>query len=595
MTSVVDDLQRCYPEFPLGFLELPLNFPAYAPLPARPVKILPAKLPMPWPVLLHAIVLALRCGAGATATGAIISTNTAAAAEPEMARDAAPEVVLAAPRPSWVQAWAVLPTPTGAAPFSLLLNDIQAMADGGAVYVRRAYAVQGADGLATVARSVIPLWQGAHRVLLHGVRHIRAGLASDWLAQAVVSTQAEAGRMVLILEHRGLQVGDTLDIEYTLAGGAPSAGSRFALDEPWDLAAPVSQHRILVNAPEAQPVLYQLLGAQAGQSARRAGAPVLSELRSHGRRILALESSTPVPARAAPVTTPASASTLPPDDEPEVRWVRLLGGARSVAADVDLAEAEAAALETGLPELERQLHAALAGLTRTIMEADRTGRDSADALCERARVLAYLNRPTDAQADAARAAALQPSSARMVLCRADAYFSAAAWREAERDYAQALAMGAVPTSAHLGHGLSAFYQGKGLQAAADFELAALAAGDAAERLRARILARLAAPALNFGARAIAQREREEAPWLASALDMLSGRGAPERMLALAAGHGGRGMNARLAEAYFYAGQYYKLTGDADKAFASFRRGLDKQVFNGAYHQLLQFELSTAPQ
>src|SRR5206468_12070088 len=91
------------------------------------------------------------------------------------------------------------------------------------------------------------------------------------------------------------------------------------------------------------------------------------------------------------------------------KFNQVLNGGLHIAK-ADLKSAPASAAPAPKPSLRTQLEAVLAATSRTIADAELTGQDASDALCERALVRAYLGQGAEALKDAAMAVSLQSQS-----------------------------------------------------------------------------------------------------------------------------------------------------------------------------------------
>ncbi|WP_317205067.1 hypothetical protein [Janthinobacterium sp.] len=255
-------------------------------------------------------------------------------------------------------------------------------------------------------------------------------------------------------------------------------------------------------------------------------------------------------------------------------------------------EVGARALNMVTAGIEERLRAALIGTERAIADAELELHDSSDARCERALLLGYLGRHRGAMAEAERAAALQPQSAAMAYCRAMVDLRAGAFSAAERNYTRAIALGVEPGGAYFGRGISTFYQGHTAAARSDFEHLGKKAGNPAWRLRAAVWHTLATPDSAPPAPSGADAEADaESRWLAAVLQMFAGQVTPEHMLGVASRNAGLSLEARLVEAYFYAGRYYLRKKESYRAVACWRQALGKKVINSTYDTLALMELA----
>jgi tetratricopeptide (TPR) repeat protein len=258
------------------------------------------------------------------------------------------------------------------------------------------------------------------------------------------------------------------------------------------------------------------------------------------------------------------------------------GSLRVYKADMGDARRTAA---SGRQTEEERLNQSLQRISRVIADADAIGRDASAALCERALVHAYLGHQAEALKDANRAVQQQPNDA--LRCRADVNFALGRFKESEADYAKAIARGDDSASAYQGHGLAALYLNKLALAQTEFSLAASKAVDAAERTRADILRLIA------GGKPTIEKDSTEPDlaWLRAARAMFTGSGDPEHMVGLAMRGNSIDVDARIVEAYYYAGHYWLLHENRLKARACFQRALDKRILNSTYHIAVRSELA----
>ncbi len=239
--------------------------------------------------------------------------------------------------------------------------------------------------------------------------------------------------------------------------------------------------------------------------------------------------------------------------------------------------------------VEEQLQESLKKINRVIVDAELTGRDAADALCERALANVYLGKPTEALKDAFKALQLRPQSPTMLMCRADTNLLVGKFKDAESDFTKLLARGTDTAAAYEGRAMSAFYQGKTSEAKLDFDRAVEKSEEGTERLRAMIYRGIAGePGLS--ALPSSGELDPDTGWLVAAFDMLSGKTTPEHMLGLASRNAGRELDTRLVEAYFYVGKYFLLKRDKTKARVYFQRAKDKKILNSRYAILANHEL-----
>jgi lipoprotein NlpI len=241
--------------------------------------------------------------------------------------------------------------------------------------------------------------------------------------------------------------------------------------------------------------------------------------------------------------------------------------------------------------LRDQLEANLATTTRLIADADQLGQDAADPLCERGLVRAYLGKDAEAIEDAGRAVQLRAQSGETWKCRGDIYFMAGKFKEGESDFGRAIARGSDSASAYLGKALSSLYLGKTASARLDLEHASEKAPDQLTRQQMAVWQAITVWQAGTAPLAPAASDAAPAGWRQAALAMFQQGQAPDQMLRLASRDGGATVDARLAEAYFYAGKYYQLKQDASRARVYFRLSMEKGVLDNLYHTVSRHELA----
>jgi lipoprotein NlpI len=267
-------------------------------------------------------------------------------------------------------------------------------------------------------------------------------------------------------------------------------------------------------------------------------------------------------AAAASIPPPAAATTVPPAAVPS--------GPRKSLRD--------------------QLEANLATTTRLIADADQLGQDAADPLCERGLVRAYLGKDAEAIEDGGRAVQLRAQSGEVWKCRADIYFVAGKFKEGESDFGRAIARGSDTASAYLGKALSSLYLGKTASAKLDLEHASEKAQDQITRQQMALWQAITVWQAGKAPSAPGAPDAA-AGWRQAALAMFEQGQAPDQMLRLASRDAGATVDARLAEAYFYAGKYYQLKQDASRARVYFRLSVEKGVLDNLYHTVSRHELA----
>ncbi len=238
--------------------------------------------------------------------------------------------------------------------------------------------------------------------------------------------------------------------------------------------------------------------------------------------------------------------------------------------------------------LERSIQAT----SKVIADAKLTGRDASTALCERALAAAYLGRNAEAIADVQHASRQQSASPDILRCRGDVYFVTGDFKNSETDFSRAMALGMRDGDIYLRRGLSNYYLGMSQAAADDFAQASEKAAGATEKTRADIWHMLAQRQANPTAAASTSAKaalKEE--WPHAALGLFSNQQTPEAMLRIVHKESGEELDASLAEAYFYIGQYYLMSDEKLKANVFFRRATDKGVLYSHYHLSARHELT----
>lgn len=234
---------------------------------------------------------------------------------------------------------------------------------------------------------------------------------------------------------------------------------------------------------------------------------------------------------------------------------------------------------------EERLRDTLARLDTAVRDAERSGREPGRALCERARVRAYLGQNAEAIKDALKAVKLQDQATELLACRGEVYLLTGHAREAEADYTRSIARGQAEPALYFRRGLANLYLNRHQEALADFRQAAQAQ-DEGERLGAAAMQASigTAPPLP------AQVEDGENAWLPVALDMFAGKATPEHLISVAMQGPRAGADARVTAAYYFAGRYLSQK-NAAKARAFFQRACDKRALSSIYYHTARFELS----
>jgi transglutaminase-like putative cysteine protease/lipoprotein NlpI len=237
---------------------------------------------------------------------------------------------------------------------------------------------------------------------------------------------------------------------------------------------------------------------------------------------------------------------------------------------------------------QNRIETTLKATTKVINDAALTGQDPGGAWCERARAYTALGKNAEALKDAAKAALQPDHTAENLACRGEIGFAAGNFKDSAADFARAVALGDNDGATWMYKGWADLYLGNKREALSDFSRAGKSTSDPLLQMRARIW-----QAMNGGPAepGIASDIPLTETWLAAALDMYQSQHAPEQMLRLASRDGANGLEARLAEAYFYAGKSYLLAQDKLKARVYFQRAIDKGALTSVYHQLARLELA----
>ncbi|EJL94428.1 lipoprotein NlpI, contains TPR repeats [Herbaspirillum sp. CF444] len=257
----------------------------------------------------------------------------------------------------------------------------------------------------------------------------------------------------------------------------------------------------------------------------------------------------------------------------------------------DLKSARVAKPQLGFKQaLAERLENIVKSAGQVVADARLMGRDASAALCERARAEAYLGRNPEAVADVQNATAQQSGAPEMVRCRAEVELATGDFKAGEQSFSRAIAMGQKDSNVYLQRGIAGFYQGRLDVAAGDFLKAGDAAQNPAEKIRARIWHTLA---LRRAGKKIDNEllVADADAWPGAGLAVLTGRQTPEAMFRTAQNQSGDAGEIALAEAYFYAGQYFLLSGDKLKARLYFQHALDKGVLYAPFHLAARQEIA----
>jgi transglutaminase-like putative cysteine protease len=192
-------------------------------------------------------------------------------------RTAESAFVRGAPLPAWAQACELPPVVEGppAAPAVLTrIADTQLWAgELPSCLVHRAEQVNDAAALAQVGHVTIPFNPQYQRLLLHRLRVLRDGLATDHAATAPLQLlQREAGLeqgvmrgvVTATLLVPDLRVGDTLQLVYTIEGENPIFGERYAGWAGWDQNHAVALRRVSLTMPAHRRITWRWVGDRPG-------------------------------------------------------------------------------------------------------------------------------------------------------------------------------------------------------------------------------------------------------------------------------------------------------------------------------------------
>jgi tetratricopeptide (TPR) repeat protein/transglutaminase-like putative cysteine protease len=249
--------------------------------------------------------------------------------------------------------------------------------------------------------------------------------------------------------------------------------------------------------------------------------------------------------------------------------------------------------------LEGRLTESLDKIGKAIDGGRLGGEDLAQAYCDRAEALVDLGKPAEAMKDAQLAVKTSPNLARAYECRANVQFGMGEFSRAIADYTKAITLDPEASSAYYRRGHARFYAGHLAAAAEDFAKAATEnRNDGDGRLYAEVwrlwtLKRLGQqPTADQVKLASADPQGE---WPRPALAMLHGLMSVEDMLKLLDRKKGDDREMALAEAYFYAGQWFYAQGDKTKAADYFQKTREKGVIMYIEHVSAGIELRQLPQ
>jgi transglutaminase-like putative cysteine protease/lipoprotein NlpI len=206
---------------------------------------------------------------------------------------AATAFVRGAPLPAWAD---VLPLPPPAATRRALVVRLEdthfLVADQPVLLVNVAQQVFDAGALGQIGQIAMHFIPQYQRLTLHRVVIIRGGETIDHTATAQVRfLQREAGLeqgvysgvITASLLLPDVRVGDTLHLQYSIAGANPIFGGRYVQSTSWQRPVPVQLRRVTLNLPEQRAVRWKWVGDGAPSTL----APVVSS--ANGMRRLRFE------------------------------------------------------------------------------------------------------------------------------------------------------------------------------------------------------------------------------------------------------------------------------------------------------------------
>jgi lipoprotein NlpI len=242
--------------------------------------------------------------------------------------------------------------------------------------------------------------------------------------------------------------------------------------------------------------------------------------------------------------------------------------------------------------LRDRLQEGINKMTDTIDSGKLSGKDLAQAYCQRSDAYTDLGKFDEAMRDSSQALKLAPNGTGSFICRAYVYFNAGEFSKAVADYSRAITLGATDPHTFYFRGIVNFYAGRLDDAESDLSRAS-AANDNESRTYTDLWLswtsqRLGRPIPEAVAKRAAADPRGD--WPRPALAMANGNLAPEEMLKLLDGKSGDERRMALAEAYFYLGQHYLSLGDKDKAREYFEKTRQLEVIIYTEHAAAGFEL-----
>jgi lipoprotein NlpI/transglutaminase-like putative cysteine protease len=242
--------------------------------------------------------------------------------------------------------------------------------------------------------------------------------------------------------------------------------------------------------------------------------------------------------------------------------------------------------------LRDRLQEGIDKMTDTINSGKLSGKDLAEAYCQRSDAYTDLGKFDEAMRDSSQALRLAPNGSRSFICRAYVYFNTGDFSKAAADYSRAITLGATDPHTFYFRGIVNFYAGRLDDAASDLSRAS-AANDNESRMYTDLWLswtsqRLGRPVPEAVAKRAAADPRGD--WPQPALAMANGNLGPEEMLKLLDGKSGDERRMALAEANFYLAQHYLSLGDKDKAREYFEKTRQLEVIIYTEHVAAGFEL-----
>ena len=276
--------------------------------------------------------------------------------------------------------------------------------------------------------------------------------------------------------------------------------------------------------------------------------------------------------------------------------LRTLNKAIGGAFSVNKAFLDSAAAGASKADLTRRLQdqrlQAIKKITETIDNGKLAGADLANAYCLRGNAQSDLGRQEEALQDVNNAVRIDPNAV-TISCRAETYGRFGLFEKSITDHTNAIALGAASNGlAFRGRGVARVYAGRLQEANADFAKA-IEISDKETRIYSEMWfvatsGRLHKPIPQaLVARAAAEAGGE---WPRAGLAMLTGKLSPDDMLKSLDNKQGDERQMALAEAYFYIGQYYLVTGDRKKAQENFEKTRSLGIIHFIEHNSAEFEL-----